>query len=40
MTRFGKTLRFAAVLATVWTLGGADWPMDEVMAIIGGLPCC
>jgi hypothetical protein len=40
MTRLGKFLRFTAVLVAVWTIGGADWPIDDVMGIIGGLPCC
>ncbi|HEV2755324.1 MAG TPA: hypothetical protein VG318_06060 [Actinomycetota bacterium] len=40
MTRVRKVLRFVAVVAAFSTAGGAGWPMDDIEAIIGGLPCC
>lgn len=40
MKRVRNYLRIAAVTAAVWAVAGADWPMDEIEAIIGGLPCC
>lgn len=40
MTRVKKIARLVAALAALWTVAGADWPVDEVMEIIGGIPCC
>lgn len=40
MTRVKKIVRVFAALAALWTVAGADWPMDDVLAILGGMPCC
>lgn len=40
MTRVGKVLRIVAILATIRAVAGAEWPMDDIEAFIGGLPCC
>lgn len=40
MTRVKKVLRLAGTLAALWVVTGADWPMDDVLAILGGMPCC
>ena len=40
MTRVRKVLRTVAVLTALWTVAGADWPVDEVLEILGGIPCC
>ncbi len=40
MTRVAKIIRFAAALTALWIVTGADWPMEDVMGIIGGMPCC
>ncbi len=40
MTRARKIARIAAVLTALWMVAGADWPVDDVLAIIGGMPCC
>lgn len=38
MTR--KVLRLVAVLAAVWTIAGADWPVDFVIGLLGDVGCC
>lgn len=40
MKRATRILRFAAVIAAVWLVGGADWPTDEVIRILGDAGCC
>jgi hypothetical protein len=40
MTRVKKIARFVAALTALWTVAGADWPMDEVFQLLGGMPCC
>lgn len=40
MTRVKKLARFAAVLTALWTVAGASWPVEDVMGILGGIPCC
>ena len=40
MTRAKKIAGFAAVLTALWTVAGADWPADAVVALLGGMPCC
>ncbi len=40
MTRVKKIVRFVGALAALWTVAGADWPMDDLMAILGGIRCC
>ena len=40
MTRVAKIVRFVAALTALWMITGADWPMDDVMEILGGIPCC
>ena len=40
MTRVAKIVRFVAALTALWMVTGADWPVDEVMAFLGGIPCC
>jgi hypothetical protein len=40
MTRVRKIAGFAAPLAALWTVTGADWPVDDVIAFLGGIPCC
>lgn len=40
MTRIAKVLRFVAALTALWMVTGAEWPMDEIEAILGGMPCC
>ncbi|HEX2195396.1 MAG TPA: hypothetical protein VHJ76_00600 [Actinomycetota bacterium] len=40
MKRAITVLRFAAVLATVWLTGGAEWPMSEVLGLLGSGGCC
>jgi hypothetical protein len=40
MTRAKKIARFVAMLTALWTVAGADWPLDDVVAFIGGMPCC
>ena len=40
MGRVRRIVRVAAVLATFVAVVGAEWPMDEIETIIGGLPCC
>ena len=40
MTRVKQILRFVAALTALWIVAGADFPVDDVMDIIGGMPCC
>ena len=40
MTRVQKLLRLVAVLTALWTVAGAEWPVDYVLEVIGGIPCC
>ena len=40
MTRAKKILRFVAALTALWTVAGAEWPMDAVMEFIGRIRCC
>lgn len=40
MTRVKKIVRFVAVLTALSTVAGAQFPLDEVMAFIGGVRCC
>ncbi len=40
MKRALTTLRFAAVLATVWLAGAADWPVNDVLGLLGSGGCC
>lgn len=40
MTRVNKILRFVAVLTALWMVAGAEFPMDTVSALLGGMPCC
>lgn len=40
MTRAKKIVRFVGALAALWVVAGAGWPMDEVMGLLGGIPCC
>lgn len=40
MTRVTRIARVVAMLTTMWLVAGAQWPMDFVMDILGGMPCC
>ncbi len=40
MTRAKKVVRFTAVLTALWTVTGASWPLDDVVAFLGGVRCC
>ncbi len=40
MNRAAKILRITAVLVAVWLVGGADWPVDDVLGILGDAGCC
>jgi hypothetical protein len=40
MTRAKKLVRLVAALAALWTVAGATWPADDVIAFLGGIPCC
>lgn len=40
MTRGTKLVRFVAALTALWMVAGADWPVDDVIDFIGGMPCC
>ena len=40
MTRVAKIIRFVAALTAFWLVTGADWPMEDVLDILGGIPCC
>lgn len=40
MKRGLTTLRFAAVMAVVWLTGAADWPLSEVLGLLGSGGCC
>lgn len=40
MTRVKKIARLAAALAAVWTVAGAGWPLDDLIAFVGGIRCC
>jgi hypothetical protein len=40
MQRAARFLRFAAVGTAVWLVGGADWPVNVVLRILGDAGCC
>ncbi len=40
MKRAITFLRFSAVIAAVWLTGAADWPVDDVLKLLGGGNCC
>ncbi len=40
MKRAMTILRFAAVIAAVWVTGAADWPMSDVLGLLGDAGCC
>jgi hypothetical protein len=40
MNRALRTLRLVAVIAGISLVGGADWPADEIVRIVGGMVCC
>lgn len=40
MTRAKKIVRLVAVLTALWATAAASWPVDDVMGILGGIPCC
>lgn len=40
MNRAAMIFRFTAVLAAVWLVGGAEWPMDDIVGILGDAGCC
>lgn len=40
MTRAKNIVRFVSALATLWMVAAAEWPVDDVLGILGGMPCC
>jgi hypothetical protein len=40
MTRVKNIARLVAALAAFWTVAGANWPLDDVIAFVGGIRCC
>ena len=40
MTRAQNVVRFVAVLTALWTVAGANWPLEDVAAFLGGIRCC
>jgi hypothetical protein len=40
MTRVQKIARLVAALAALWTVAAADWPVDGLIAFVGGIRCC
>lgn len=40
MTRVRKVFRFAAALTALWMVAGAEWPVDYILEVVGGIPCC
>ena len=40
MKRTMRIARFAAVVASVWLVGAADWPLSDILGLLGDAPCC
>jgi hypothetical protein len=40
MTRAKRIFRFVAALTALWTVAGASWPIEDLIAFLGGMPCC
>ena len=40
MKRTMRIARFAAIVAAVWLTGAAEWPVNDVLALLGDAPCC
>lgn len=40
MKRAMTILRFAAVFAVVWVTGAAEWPVSDVLGLLGDVGCC
>ncbi|HEX2294999.1 MAG TPA: hypothetical protein VHN37_06785 [Actinomycetota bacterium] len=40
MTRVKKIARLVFALSALWMVGGANWPADDVLELLGGMPCC
>ena len=40
MKRTTRILRFAAIVTAAWLIGAAEWPLTEVLAILGDAGCC
>jgi hypothetical protein len=40
MKRAARIIRFGAVMAAVWLMGAAEWPLSEILGLLGDAGCC
>ena len=40
MTRVKNIGRFVGTIAALWTVAGANWPMETMMELLGRVRCC
>ncbi len=40
MKRRIRILQFAATVAAVWLTGAAEWPLSDVLGLLGDAGCC